>query len=112
MFVVVSAESTKNASMTNDPRQISRIDRHPLEELQANGRLSNAELAARINTSESSCLRHRQRLEKAGIIKGYAAVLDRDALGYSESAFVKITCVRSERRIWTLSRRRSSKWRK
>ncbi|KEJ90901.1 Lrp/AsnC family transcriptional regulator [Sulfitobacter donghicola] len=52
-----------------------------LRELERDGRISNLELAERVSLSPSACLRRVQELEKRGVIKGYRAVLDRNALG-------------------------------
>ncbi len=57
------------------------IDRAILRELQANGRISNAELAERVRLSPSPCLRRVRALERAGGIRGYHADVDPAALG-------------------------------
>lgn len=51
------------------------IDRAILAELEADGRLSNVELADRVGLSPSPCLRRVRRLEEAGVIRGYRAVV-------------------------------------
>ena len=61
-----------------------------LQELERNGRISNIELADRVALSPSACLRRVQEMERAGIIKGYRAVLDRNALGAGFVAYVGI----------------------
>ena len=53
--------------------RLDRIDLLLLDELQRNGRLTNAELAERVHLSPSACLRRVQRLERDGIIAGYRA---------------------------------------
>ena len=58
-----------------------KINQHILRELTRDGRLSNLELAERVGLSPSACLRRVQELERDGIITGYRAVLDRQALG-------------------------------
>jgi Lrp/AsnC family transcriptional regulator, leucine-responsive regulatory protein len=60
---------------------VDRIDRAIIEELSRNGRLSNVELAARINLSPSPCLRRVRALEESGAIRGYHAEIDPTALG-------------------------------
>jgi Lrp/AsnC family transcriptional regulator, leucine-responsive regulatory protein len=65
-------------------------DRAILRVLQADGRVTNAELAARVNLSESACLRRLRALEEAGVIAGYTALLDRAAVGLSLDVFVTI----------------------
>ena len=61
-----------------------------LRELQRDGRISNTELADRVGMSPSTCLRRVQELERTGIIKGYRAVLDRDAIGLGFVAYVTV----------------------
>ncbi|MCP2677921.1 Lrp/AsnC family transcriptional regulator [Maricaulaceae bacterium NA33B04] len=56
------------------------IDRAILRELQADGRLANAELAERVGLSASACHRRVRALEASGVIRGYAALLDPDAV--------------------------------
>jgi Lrp/AsnC family leucine-responsive transcriptional regulator len=58
-----------------------QINQHILRELTRDGRISNLELADRVGLSPSACLRRVQDLEQAGVITGYRAVLDRDAMG-------------------------------
>ena len=66
------------------------IDRRILATLQADGRLSNVDLADRIGLSPSPCLRRVKRLEDAGMIAGYRAVLDRKAVGLGLTVFVEL----------------------
>ena len=61
-----------------------------LHVLQTEGRISNAELAARVGLSPSACLRRVQELERSGVIRGYRAVLDRVALGTGFVAYVTV----------------------
>lgn len=70
---------------------LDRIDRRLLTLLQADGRLSNAELAQHVGLSASACLRRVQRLEREGVIEGYGAVLNAAALGRPETVFIEIT---------------------
>jgi Lrp/AsnC family leucine-responsive transcriptional regulator len=66
-------------------------DRDILRRLQANGRLTNAELAEQVNLSASACLRRVRTLEEKGYIAGYAAVLDEASVGLAGVAFVLVT---------------------
>ena len=59
---------------------MDRLDRAILRHLQEDGRLSNVELAQRVNLSPSPCLRRVRALEAAGVIRGYRAVLEPAAL--------------------------------
>jgi Lrp/AsnC family leucine-responsive transcriptional regulator len=70
--------------------EIDRMDRKILETLQAEGRLSNVELADRVALSPSPCLRRVKRLEDDGVIAGYRAVLDRGAVGLGLTVFLEI----------------------
>jgi Lrp/AsnC family leucine-responsive transcriptional regulator len=57
------------------------LDRAILRELQADGRLSNVDLAERVRLSPSPCLRRVRALEHAGVIRGYSADIDPVAVG-------------------------------
>lgn len=70
--------------------ELDRIDRSILRELEADGRMSNAELSQRVGLSASACLRRVQELERRKIIKGYRAVLDRSAMGGGFTVFVAV----------------------
>lgn len=76
---------------------MDRIDRSILQELQRDGKLTNAALAERINLSESACLRRVRQLEESGMIRGYVGLVDQLQAGYPESVFVQIT-LKSQRR--------------
>ena len=69
---------------------LDRINRRILQSLENDGRLSNAELASRVGLSPSACLRRVQELEKTGVIRGYRAVIDKDAVGRSFTVIVAI----------------------
>jgi Lrp/AsnC family leucine-responsive transcriptional regulator len=60
---------------------VDRIDRAIIDQLSRNARLSNVELAARINLSPSPCMRRVRALEEAGTIRGYHADVDPAAMG-------------------------------
>jgi len=72
---------------------MDQIDRMILRHLQADARISNAELAERVNLSPTPCLRRVKRLENSGVIKGYSTQLDLKKIGLSISAlvFVQLT---------------------
>lgn len=67
------------------------FDLRLVDALQRDGRLTNNELAERVNLSASQCSRRRTRLEQAGVIRGYRADLDPGALGLSVAVFVQVT---------------------
>ena len=52
------------------------VDKKILSLLEQNARISNAELAEKVNLSPTPCLRRLRKLESSGLIRGYAAVLD------------------------------------
>ena len=61
---------------------LDAIDRRILAELQANGRITNVELARRAGISAPPCLRRVRRLEEAGVIRGYHADSSPQKLGW------------------------------
>lgn len=72
-------------------RELDKIDKRILDELQADGRLSIVELASRVNLSNTPCTERVRRLENAGYIKKYAAIIDPTRLGYDHLVIVQIT---------------------
>ena len=70
---------------------LDSIDTRILAALQKDGRLSNTELAEKVNLSASACHRRVQRLEREGWITGYVALLDRRRMGRPTTVFVEIT---------------------
>lgn len=71
--------------------QIDSTDRRILVILQRQGRMSNADVAERVNLSASACHRRIQRLEAEGYIKDYVALLDPRKLQKPTTVFVEIT---------------------
>lgn len=69
---------------------IDEIDKRILRELQADGRVQNVELARRVGLSPSPCLRRVRRLEEAGIVRGYAALVDQAKVGLRFTLFARI----------------------
>ena len=61
-----------------------------LQELQKDGRISNAELAGKVGLSASACLRRVQELERSGVISGYRAVMDPAKLGIGFTAYISV----------------------
>src|SRR5436309_7022053 len=70
--------------------RLDRIDRHILQLLQADGRMTNIELARRVGISPPPCLRRVRALELAGLIRGYHAELAPEALGFGITVFAQI----------------------
>jgi len=61
--------------------ELDRINHKILDILEKNGRISNADLSEKVGLSASACLRRVQELERSGVITGYRAQLNRNALG-------------------------------
>jgi len=76
--------------MYSNSDNLDRIDRSILRELQVDGRLANVELSRRVGLSPTPCLERVKRLEKAGFIKGYEAVLSPQKLESALLVFVEI----------------------
>ena len=74
---------------------LDKFDLAILKELQADGRLSNAELSARIGLSAAPCWRRVKALEEGGYIRGYRAELDRHKIGLGVLAFVRLDADRN-----------------
>ena len=74
---------------------LDKFDLRILEELQADGRLTNAELAQRVGLSAAPCWRRVRALEEAGYIKGYHAEIDRHKIGLGVLAFVRLDAERN-----------------
>ena len=72
---------------TPPPVQLDAIDRAILVALQADGRLSNVDLAERVHLSPSACLRRVKALEEAGVIAGYVALVDARRVGQPGTSF-------------------------
>lgn len=66
-------------------------DRQIIRTLQRTGRMSNQDLAAKVNLSPSPCLRRLKLLEQSGAIKGYSANIDAEAYGLPVTVFVRVS---------------------
>ena len=69
---------------------LDAIDLRIIAALQEDGRLSNVELSERVGLSPSPCLRRVRRLEDAGLIRGYVALIDPEAVDLPVTAFVRV----------------------
>ncbi len=76
--------------MTGANMKLDDIDRRLLGALQENGRLPVTDLAEKIGLTTSPCLRRLKILEQAGIIRGYAALVDQQQVGLPVSVFVSV----------------------
>ena len=70
--------------------KLDEIDRKILAELQADGRMTNVELARRVGISAPPCLRRVRVLEEAGFIRGYHAEIDPGSLGFEVRVFAMV----------------------
>lgn len=76
--------------MINTTMKLDDIDRRLLSALQENGRLPVTDLAEKVGLTTSPCLRRMKILEQAGIIRGYAALVDQKKVGLPVSVFVSV----------------------
>ncbi len=74
---------------------LDKFDLAILGELQANARLTNAELAQRVGLSAAPCWRRVRALEQAGFIVGYRAEINRHKIGLGVLAFVRLDAERN-----------------
>ena len=70
---------------------LDAIDMKLLAELQANGRITNVELATKVGLTAPPCLRRMRALEQSGTIKSYHADVDAGALGYTITVFAMVS---------------------
>ena len=70
--------------------KLDAIDRRILHDLQADGRMTNVELARRAGISAPPCLRRVRVLEEAGFIRGYHADLEPKHLGFNVTVFAQV----------------------
>ena len=80
-------------------RDLDEIDRKILRELQMEARLTNNELAGRVGVSPSPCWTRVKRLEEAGYITGYVALLDQEKLGFPDTVLVEVTLERHDEEV-------------
>ena len=73
--------------------KMDEIDRKILSCLQNNGRISNKELAQRINLVPSAALKRLRRLEETGVISGYACRIDHGKIGLNMNVLISVTTV-------------------
>jgi len=82
-------------------KTLDRIDLTILDTLQQEGRISNVELAKKVNLSASPCLDRVRKLELDGYIQRYGAFLDANKLKYGMSAFIQVTLDRTTGDVFT-----------
>ena len=76
--------------MTTNIVRLDDVDRRLLRALQADGRISNADLADRCNLSPSACSERVRRLRESGFITGFTAIIDPDRIGRGVLIFVEV----------------------
>lgn len=90
LFSECHSRRRRNGS-TKGTEILDAIDRRLLAELQAEGRVTNVELAQRVGLTAPPCLRRVRALEDAGVIRGYHADLDASKLGFSITVFALVS---------------------
>jgi len=70
---------------------LDHIDRQLLMRLQAEGRITNVELASRVGLTAPPCLRRVRALEETGVIRGYHADIDAQKLGFAITVFAMVS---------------------
>ncbi len=86
----------------NKIKPLDRIDMTILKTLQTDGRITNVELAQKVNLSASPCLDRVKRLETEGYIKRYGACLDASKLNCGMTAFIQVTLDRTTADVFKL----------
>lgn len=90
--------------------KLDEIDRRILAELQADGRMTNVELARRVGISAPPCLRRVRVLEEAGYIRGYHADLDPGSLGFEVQVFAMVRLQSQSERDLAAFEERARAW--
>ncbi|HBS49567.1 MAG TPA: AsnC family transcriptional regulator [Rhodobacteraceae bacterium] len=90
--------------------RLDPIDRRILAELQADGRMTNVELAKRVGISAPPCLRRVRSLEEAGLIRGYHAEVDARELGFEVQVFAMVGLDSQAESELTAFERRCADW--
>jgi len=75
---------------TQNPKTLDRTDRRILECLQNDGRISNVQLARKVNLTPTPCIERVKRLERQGFIRGYTAILNPALVNVSLLVFIEI----------------------
>lgn len=76
--------------------KLDQIDHNILRLLQEDARMTNADLAEKVGLSPTPCLRRLRRLESEGVIKGYHAELNREALGVNVTVIILVKLERED----------------
>ena len=90
--------------------KLDDIDRKILAELQADGRMTNVELARRVGISAPPCLRRVRTLEELGYIRGYHADIDARELGFEVQVFAMVRLASQSERDLSAFETRARGW--
>jgi DNA-binding Lrp family transcriptional regulator len=90
LLPVLSAKLSQPRNWTRVSKNLDEIDLKILSEIQADGRITNVELAKRVGISPPPCLRRVRTLEEAGYIQGYRGLLDPRRLGFDVTVFASV----------------------
>jgi DNA-binding Lrp family transcriptional regulator len=93
-----------------DLPDLDSVDRQILAELQADGRMTNVELARRVGLSAPPCLRRVRRLEEQGLIRGYHADLDPQVLGWQITFFALVGLETQKEAVLSAFERMVTSW--
>lgn len=77
-------------------QKLDRIDRAIVAELLQDGRMSNTQLGEKVGLSPSPCWQRVRKLEEAGIISGYTAIIDQARLGTPETVIIEVVLDRHD----------------
>jgi DNA-binding Lrp family transcriptional regulator len=84
------ARNSNDIRRSDGETALDRVDCQLLRELQANARMSNKELAEKVGLAPSTCLERLRRLRERGILKGFHADVDLNALGRRTQAMIAV----------------------
>jgi Lrp/AsnC family leucine-responsive transcriptional regulator len=84
------ADRSRFGASAYEPQLLDDTNRRIVEELQADARLSMAELGRRVSLSPPAVAERVQRLERAGVVTGYHAAVDPKAIGFPLAAVVRV----------------------
>src|SRR5258708_8277727 len=90
LLPVILASFVSPRNRTRVSKSLDEIDLKILSEIQADGRITNVELARRVGISPPPCLRRGRTLEEAGYIQGYRGLLDPARLGFDVARFASV----------------------
>lgn len=87
-----------SAKRESETVALDHHERNILMALQADGRLTNQDLARQVGLSPSACWRRVKRLEETGVIQRYTAILDPKKVGIGETVFAHVSLARHSRK--------------